>query len=96
MSGVFLLVAVPTAQVFVGEVASLLFVRRERRIVRRRYRDSIVGRLAADGADDGEETKEERPARRVSTVVPADYLAYLKDVAARSGRPVDVARTTLP
>ena len=91
-SGLFLLLAIPTGAVFIGELASLLFVRRERAVVEKRRRESMVA--SAGGAPPASAAS--KAARRSSTTVPADYLAYLQDAAKRAGRPVDLKATTPP
>lgn len=93
-SGLFLLLAIPTGAVFIGELASLLFVRRERAVVEKRRRESMVA--SAGGAPPANAASKPKPARRSSTTVPADYLAYLQDAAKRAGRPVDLKATTPP
>ena len=92
-SGLFLLLAIPTGAVFIGELASLLFVRRERAVVEKRRRESMVA-IAGGGAPPANAAS--KAARRSSTTVPADYLAYLQDAAKRAGRPVDLKATTPP
>jgi hypothetical protein len=97
-SAVFLLIAIPVGAVFIGELASLAFVSRERAVVKHRLRQSILirGRPPSPppGGDDDERPRP--PQRRGTTTIDAKYLSFLKESAGRSHQPVDMAGTTIP
>ena len=97
-SAVFLLIAIPVGAVFIGELASLAFVSRERAVVKHRLRQSILirGRPPSPppGGDDDERPRP--PQRRGTTTIDAKYLSFLKESAGRSHQPVDMAGTTVP
>ena len=97
-SAVFLLIAIPVGAVFIGELASLAFVSRERAVVKHRLRQSILirGRPPSPppGGDDDERPRP--PQRRGTTTIDAKYLSFLKESAGRSHQPVDMAGSTIP
>ena len=97
-SAVFLLIAIPVGAVFIGELASLAFVSRERAVVKHRLRQSILirGRPPSPppGGDDDERPRP--PQRRGTTTIDAKYLSFLKESAGRSHQPVDMAGSTVP